>query len=58
MMVKLKDGGIVDMESDKEYHSGCETCDYGSSYISCFNIELVKYNAEIRASKMYDKKYA
>ena len=32
-IVKLKDVNIIEISTDSFSYSGCETCDYGSSYI-------------------------
>ena len=33
-ILKLKDADIVEIETDSQSYSGCETCDYGSEYIT------------------------
>lgn len=33
-IVKLKDVNIIEISTDSFSYSGCETCDYGSSYIN------------------------
>ena len=33
-IIKLKDANIVEISTDSASFSGCETCDYGSSYIN------------------------
>lgn len=47
MLLKMKDGGILDFDHDKSYTSGCETCDYGAVYTSEFIIKLTKISIEI-----------
>ena len=32
-IIKLKDVNIIEISTDSFSYSGCETCDYGSSYI-------------------------
>ena len=32
VLIELVDGAIVDIDTYQDYTSGCETCDYGSSY--------------------------
>lgn len=54
MLLKLTNGGIMNITSDKDYVSGCDTCDYGSSYVTYFDVELTRTNIRIEASKMYD----
>ena len=31
-LIELKDNAVVDISTDKNYASGCETCDHGSVY--------------------------
>lgn len=38
--MKLVDGGIVNIDYDKEAFKGCPTCDYGSSYITDLTVTL------------------
>ena len=33
-IVKLKDVNIIEISTDSFSYSGCETCDYGSSYVN------------------------
>ena len=33
-IIKLKDANIIEISTDSASFSGCETCDYGSSYIN------------------------
>ena len=33
-LIMLKDDVITNIEDDSDFYSGCETCDYGSSYTS------------------------
>lgn len=37
-LIELVDGAIVDIDTDQDYTSGCDTCDYGSSYETDINI--------------------
>ena len=53
ILLKMTDGGMVGYEDDNEYHSGCETCDYGSQYITEIRIELTKFNVYVRTNQMY-----
>lgn len=34
VLLQMKNGGIVKIEDDYDYYAGCDTCDYGSQYIS------------------------
>ena len=54
MLIKMRDGGIVNYDDDSCYYEGCETCDYGSSYINDVDILLTKYAIHIRTSQMYE----
>lgn len=58
MLLELLDGGIVNIESDRDYVDGCETCDYGNSYINEFSVELVGFKFKIKASQMYEYKFS
>lgn len=54
MLLELTNGGIVNITSDKDYMSGCDTCDYGSVYVNYFDVELTRVRIRIEASEMYD----
>ena len=54
MLIKMRDGGIINYTDDTECYAGCETCDYGSSYINNVDITLTKYAIHIRTSQMYE----
>lgn len=53
MLVKLLDGGIINITDDKDYYSGCETCDYGSSYSNYYEFEMTKCSFVIEINQMY-----
>lgn len=53
-IVKLKDGYIKSLDTDEESHSGCPTCDYGSSYINEFWITLSKSKIYASTNQMYE----
>lgn len=53
MLLSLQDGGIVNIKSDVDSTSGCETCDYGSSYVNEFVIELTQKTIRIEVDQMY-----
>lgn len=53
MLVKMKNGGILNITSDKDYTHGCPTCDYGSCYVNYYDIKLTTINIHIEVSKMY-----
>ena len=48
------DGGIVDYADNCEYIPGCETCDYGSQYITEIIITLTKYKIHVKLNEMYN----
>lgn len=54
IIMPLKDGGIVDVKYDYSDNGGCETCDYGSSYIDDFTIEMTKIKIRIYLNTMYE----
>lgn len=54
MLLELKDGGILNIESDLEFWSGCDTCDYGSRYINYFDVELTNKIIKVEVDQMYE----
>ena len=58
MILKLTDGGIVNIETDNDYIAGCPTCDYGSEYINDIVIKTTKFKAMFKISQMYDYVYS
>ena len=58
MILKLTDGGIVNIETDNDYIAGCPTCDYGSEYINDIVITTTKFKAMFKISQMYDYVYS
>lgn len=54
MLLKMIDGGILDITEDRDYISGCETCDYGSRYTNYFDIKLTTIKIHIESSMMYE----
>lgn len=54
MILELVDGGILNIIEDHYHYDGCETCDYGSSYINEITFELTTMNLNVEASQMYD----
>lgn len=54
VLLKMVDGGILDVRSDLEYYEGCPTCNYGSSYINEYDIDLVTSHVHIEVSQMYE----
>ena len=57
IILKLIDGGIIDINTDNDYISGCPTCDYGSEYINYIEITTTKFKACFKISRMYDYVY-
>lgn len=47
------DGGIYDIESESDSFPGCETCDYGSSYINEFWVKMTNGRLYVKVSQMY-----
>ena len=55
MLLKLKDGGIKDINIDNEYESGgCPTCDYGSRYINNISFIMTEHCMLIECQNEYD----
>ena len=57
MILKLTDGGIINIETDNDYIAGCPTCDYGSEYINDIEIITTKFKARLKISRMYEYVY-
>ena len=53
-LIKMVDGAIMNITQDDDFYPGCETCDYGSSYINEVNIFLTKYKVHVNVSQMYN----
>ena len=53
MLVKMKNGGILNITSDKDYTQGYPTCEYGSCYVTYYDIKLTTINIHVEVSKMY-----
>jgi hypothetical protein len=53
MLLKLINGGILDITEDRDYVEGCHTCDYGSCYTNYFDIKLTTMQIHIESSQMY-----
>lgn len=54
LLVELADGGIVNIEQDNWSTPGCETCDYGSSYVNELVVYLTKYKITTEVNQMYE----
>lgn len=54
-IMDLKDGAIIEIQSDKKYESGtCETCDFGSMYVNEFTITLTQGTIYIKTESEDD----
>lgn len=56
-LLKLTDGGIIDIITDNDYIEGCPTCDYGSEYINDIIIATTKFKAFFTINRTYDYVY-
>ena len=54
VILPMLDGGIVDYSDDWESYPGCETCDYGSEYITEIFITLTKHKIHVKLNNMYE----
>lgn len=54
MLIKMLDGGVKDILEDRNSSSGCETCDYGSSYVNEISFILTSGTFTIISDTMYD----
>ena len=54
MLLELLDGGIEEIYTDKISFGGCETCDYGSSYINELEIKLTTGTLKCEVDQMYE----
>lgn len=54
IILPLFDGGVTSVDYDTQSHPGCPTCDYGSSYVDDFTIELIKYRMTVHIDNEYD----
>lgn len=53
--IKFSDGNKFEEYYDDSYYiHGCETCDYGSSYINEIAIYTTNYEIEIKLDQMYE----
>lgn len=53
-LIDLVNGGIKEISTDSWHMDGCETCDYGSNYVSEFTVELTQGTLNIEYEKMYE----
>ena len=52
-LIKMIDGGILNIETDNESYAGCDTCDYGSKYINYITITMSQYILTIEITNEY-----
>lgn len=58
-LIKMLDGGLKNVTEEKDCEwSGCETCDYGSKYITEFTLELDGIYMYVTLGNMYDSPYS
>lgn len=50
-LLQLKDGYLLNIESDEESYGGCPTCDYGSEYINTLTLICSKCRHTIQFLK-------
>jgi len=53
-LLSLVDGDILNFSEEHSQYSGCETCDFGSSYLQDFNVTTTKGNMRFDFDEMYD----
>lgn len=53
-LLQLQDGEILNFEEEHYSSSGCETCDYVSSYVQDFTVVTSKGNMRFESDVMYD----
>lgn len=54
IILPLSDGGVTSVDYDTQSHPGCPTCDYGSSYVDDFTIEMTKYRMTVHIDNEYN----
>lgn len=54
VLLKMADGGIVDVKYDCESWNGCETCDFGSKYINEFDVVMTTGTIKVKVEQMYE----
>lgn len=60
ILLKMQDGGIVNIKHEMDSYSGCATCGYGSYYSDEYAIELEnseEINISVENENCYDKEY-
>lgn len=54
MLIELIDGGIKKILDDSWAEGGCETCDYGSSYVNEYIFKMINGSFKVEADQMYE----
>jgi len=52
-LLTLVDGDLISFDETHDYDGGCETCDYGSSYVQDFSIVTNKGSLHLNVDEMY-----
>lgn len=58
MLVKMLDGGILEVNYDSDFTDGCDTCNYGSEYTQEYFFKLTKGTIHYKASEMYENPFS
>lgn len=53
MLIELTDGGLIEVISSSWDSSGCDTCNYGSSYVNDFTLKLTRGALNVEVDTMY-----
>lgn len=53
IILPLFDGGVTAVDYDTMDSPGCPTCDYGSSYVDDFTVELTGYRMTVHIDNEY-----
>jgi hypothetical protein len=54
ILLKLKDGDLLTFKEDNYNSEGCESCDYGSSYVQNFTVVTTRRTGRYQLSQMYE----
>ena len=52
-LLKLVDGDLLEFSEDNSHFDGCETCDYGSTYVQSFTVKTTQGDTRFELEKMY-----
>ena len=53
-IIRLKDGGVLHIDSYDSYYRGCPTCDYGAEYINELDLTLNSINISVETTSGND----